>query len=268
MTAEPAVDRMAVTSAPRTQHAPWVRTVRAEWARLWTVRSSWGLLGLAALMMAGIGLLAAAGVDRQATERAEAWAASTTAIMPVQMVLLALAALAVTADYSSGGIVPALQWTPDRRLLFLSRAGVVITAVTVLGTLASLLPAVIAYSAAPDLLMLSPGAGAEAAATVAGVLACGAALAVGLGLVLRSTAGALVGTFLLMLVLPLFMLAPGNPVLAEAARFIPGSGAAYLLLDGGPPGTTTASAYAVLVAWGLVALGAGWFRLARDDAHG
>lgn len=246
----------------------WPRTAGAEWARLWTVRSSWALVGLAAAMMAGIGLLAGMGANEEGGEPAAAWAASQFATMPVQMVLLALAVTAVTADYGSGGIVPTLQWTPRRTVLFTSRAVVVVAVVTLVGVVVAALAAVVAYTASPSVLTLPlDSQAATALGTVAGVLACGAAMSVGLGFLLRSTAGALVATFLLMLVLPLFMLAPGNPVLVEVARYIPGSGAAYLLIGGGAPGTTTASAFAVLAAWGVGALAAGWLRLTRDDAN-
>ena len=246
----------------------WPRTAAAEWTRLWTVRSSWTLLALAAAMMAGIGLLAGLGASEEGGAPAEAWQAAEFATMPVQMVLLALAVLAVTADYSTGGIVPVLQWTPRRTVLFTGRATVVVLVVTVAGVAVAALAAVVAYLASPDVLTLPVGAGAATAlGTVAGVLACGAALAVGLGFLLRSTAGALVTTFLLLLVLPLFLLAPGNPVLVEVARFLPGSSAAFLLIDGGAPGTTTTSAFGVLAAWGLGSLLAGWLRLTRDDAQ-
>lgn len=239
----------------------------AEWARLWTVRSSWGLMVAAVVMNVGIGMMAGLGVDKQSEQVAEAWAASTTAVMPVQMVLFALAVTTVTADYSSGGIVPTLQWTPRRRLLYASRAAVVVLTVTAFAMVTGVLPAIAAYLMAPTHLTLSAAAGAQALGTVTGVVAGGAALSVGLGFLLRSTAGALVTTFLLVLVLPLFLLNSGNPVLATAAEYIPGSGAAYLLVGGGGPGMSDAQAWAVLAAWAVGSLAAGLFRFVRGDAN-
>ena len=70
--------------------------------------------------------------------------------------------------------------------------------------------------------------------TVAFVLAAGTSLAVGLGFLLRNTAGALVSVFLVVLVLPLLLPAFGD-WMTTVAQLLPGSGVTYLLL-GEPKG--------------------------------
>ena len=88
-----------------------VRTGAAEWTRLWTVRTTWGFLAAAAVVMIGIGTIAGleAAAEPVPPQGDPAWAIAPFAAMPAQFALLALALLAVTADYATGGIVPTLQ---------------------------------------------------------------------------------------------------------------------------------------------------------------
>lgn len=242
------------------------RTAAAEWTRMWTVRGTWWFTGAAAVVMLGLGLIAgldAAG-DPTATGEA-AWAAAAITAMPAQFALLSLALSAVTADYATGGIVPTLQWTPRRSALFAARAVVAVGAATGVGVLLGLGSALLAYAAARPALTLPVGEGLEVLGTVAFVFAAGTALAVGLGFVLRNTAGGLVSLFLLMLVLPVLLPQFGYDWTTELARVLPGSGAAYLLV-GEVPGVSRSSSVLMLLAWSGGALLLGWQRLVRDDA--
>jgi ABC-2 type transport system permease protein len=96
------------------------------------------------------------------------------------------------------------------------------------------------------------------------VLAAGGALAVGTGLLLRSTAGALATVFLLQLVLPFLLPGFGVEWMADLGALLPGSGAVWTLL--GEPDMTAAQAAALLVGWSGVALVAGGWSLLRRDA--
>jgi ABC-2 type transport system permease protein len=242
------------------------RACAAEWLRLWTVRATWWFLAAASVAMVGLGLIAGFDSAAEVPEGDPAWVVPSVAAMPSQFALLALALTAVTADYASGGIVPALQWTPRRGVLFLARTVVAVAVATAVGTLLAVASAGAAYAAAQPVLELPVDDGLDVLGTVAGVFAAGAALAVGLGFLLRSTAGALVTSFLLMLVLPLFLPQFGYAWTSAAAELLPGSGAAFLLL-GEVPGMTTAWSVAVLVGWAAAALGAGWLRFVRDDGN-
>ncbi|MGY1710283.1 hypothetical protein ACI8AC_12315 [Geodermatophilus sp. SYSU D00758] len=260
--------------AGRTRAVPTLRvlarTGAAEWTRLCTVRATWWLLLAAAVVWTGIGTLAGLESAGDTPQGDPAWVVASVATMPAQFLLLVLALTAVTGDHATGGIVPTLQWTPRRTVLFTARTLVPVAVTTGLGVLLALASAVAAWTtartAAGPVLGLPAGEGAEVLATVALVLAAGSALAVGLGFLLRSTAGALVAVVLLMLVLPLFL--PQFPFdwTAALAEVLPGSGAAFLLL-GEVPGMTQASAVGVLLAWAGGALLLGWLRLVRDDAN-
>ncbi|MGY1704744.1 hypothetical protein ACI79C_09230 [Geodermatophilus sp. SYSU D00697] len=244
------------------------RTCAAEWTRLWTVQGTWWSVAAAAVAFVGLAVVAgfdAAG-DPVPPQGEPAWAAVTVFAMPAQFAFLALALTAVTADHATGGIIPTLQWTPRRTVLFLARTGVAVAAATVLSALLALAAALAAAAAAHPGLTLPVDEGLDALGTVAFVVAAGTALAAGLGFLLRNTAGALVTVFLLMLVLPLFLPQFGHAWLAALARVLPGSGAAHLLL-GEVPGMTAASSVTVLLAWAGGALLLGWTRLTRDDAN-
>jgi hypothetical protein len=239
------------------------RTCAAEWTRLWSVKATWWFLAAGAVVMVGIG--AVAGFDAAPSQRDPAWLVSAVAAMPGQFALLALALTAVASDYATGGIVPALQWTPRRGVLLLARTVVVVTTATVGGVVLACAAAVTARAAAHPGLTLPVAEGLDALGTVTFVLGAGTALAVGLGYLLRNTAGGLVTTFLLMLVLPLLLPQFGYAWTAALAEVLPGSGAAFLLL-GEVPGMTRTSSVTALLLWAGGALLLGGLRVVRDDA--
>ncbi|WP_222267047.1 hypothetical protein [Modestobacter marinus] len=244
------------------------RTCAAEWTRLWTVRTTGFFLAAAAGVMVGIG--AAAGFD-VATDPVPpqgdpAWAIVPVTAMPAQFALLALALTAVTSDYATGGIVPTLQWTPRRTILLLARLLVTVGTATTLGVLLGLGSALAAFTAGRPSLTLPLDEGLDVLGTIALVFAAGTALAVGLGFVLRNTAGGLVTVFLLMLLLPVLLPQFGYEWMTELAQVLPGSGAAFLLL-GEVPGMTQTSSVTTMLAWAGGALLLGWLRLLRDDAN-
>jgi hypothetical protein len=245
----------------------FARTCAAEWSRLWTVRTTWLFLAAAAVVMVGIGTAAGfdSANDTVPPQGDPAWTIVPVTAMPAQFALLALALSAVTSDYATGGIVPALQWTPRRTVLLLARLVVTVGTATLLGALLGLGSALAAHAAGQG-LTLPADEGLDTLGTVSFVFAAGTALAVGLGFVLRNTAGALVTVFLLMLLLPVLLPQFGYAWLAELAQVLPGSGAAFLLL-GGAPGMTQASSVTTLLVWAGGVLLLGWLRLLRDDAN-
>ena len=242
------------------------RTARAEWARLWSVRSTWFLAGAVTLAVVGLG--AVAGVDA-----ARGWGADTTAWEAARFTTLfalfgltALAVVATTSDYSTGGIVPTLQWTPRRGLLLAARSLVIGATCVGLGValVAGASAMVSVLAPATDLPVRD---GLELLGDVALVLGSGALLGVGLGLLLRSTAGALISVLALLIILPLVL---GNLPFEAAvtiAANLPGSGAMVLVFGGGPdPSMTRDEATVVLLAWALGSLALGGWRLLRTDA--
>ena len=245
------------------------RTCAAEWGRLWTVKATWWFAAVAALIMLGI----AATAGRSAATQPDppvgdpAWAVAEVVLLPAQFALLAIALMAVTSDHATGGIVPTLQATPRRGVLFLARTLVAAGTATGLGVLLATGASLLGWAAARPVLTLPADRGVDVLTTVAFVLAAGTLLAVGLGFLLRSTAGVLVSVFLLMLVLPGLLPQLGYEWSTELADVLPGTGAIFLLTE--EPrgrGLTDTSAGATMLLWAAGALALGWARLVRDDA--
>lgn len=245
----------------------FLRTCSAEWTRLWSVRSSWWFLTAATVVMVGLGTALGfeAAADPVELHGEPAWTTAQYIAMPAQFALLGLALTAVTSDYSTGGIVPVLQWTPRHPVLFAARTLVTVAAATSLGVLLATVSAVAAFTTGGPAFTLRANDGLDMAATVGFVFAAGTIIAVGLGFLFRNTAGTLIGVFLLILVLPLLLPLFGD-WMSTVAEALPGSGAIFLLF-GDLPGMTKQSSVITLLAWAAGAVLVGWLRLLRDDAQ-
>ena len=246
------------------------RTSRAEWSRIWSVRSSWILALVTAVAVVGLGTIIGfdtaddpSGVPDDAT----AWDGGQLTGMFALFGILAMAVVTSTADHGSGGIVPSLQWTPRRGVLLAARAGVIVATTTLLGVLLGATASVVVRAFLPE-LRLPLGDGAEVLGGLAVVYATGALLAVGLGLFLRSTAGGLVTVVGLVLVLPPLLGNLPYDWAVDVAALLPGSNAIFLIFGEGPrDDMTVTSARLTLAAWAAVALVAGGWRLMRSDAN-
>jgi ABC-2 type transport system permease protein len=244
------------------------RTVRAEWARLWTVRSTWLFVLVAVVAVAGISVLV--GADSRGAGQTEdgetVWIAAQTLGMLALLLLLPMASVSTTADYGTGGIVPTLQWTPRRGILLAARTAVVVATVTAFGLLLVLTGAVLITRIAP-VLALPRDEGGDTLLVFAYVHGLGAVLAVGVGLLLRSTAGSVVAALGLMLVLPLLLGSFPFEWAQDLSALLPGSSALKLVFDEGPPGLSIVDARVTLGTWAAAALVAGGWRLLRTDAN-
>jgi hypothetical protein len=240
------------------------RAASAEWLRLRTVRTTWWCLLAATVTIVGIGVIMAFDAENVTASGAlpPATAAGEFGVLLGQFALLVLALLAVTQEYASGAIAPTLQWTPRRGVLLAARVTVPVLAAAVAGVVLALVTDVAAWMIAD--LTLSFGDVTDSLGRIAAVLVAGGVLAVGVGLFLRSTAGALATVFLLQLVLPFLLPAFGVQWMADLGELLPGSGAIWTLL--GEPEMTAAQATALLVGWSGVALAAGGWSLLRRDA--
>ncbi|GGU34271.1 hypothetical protein [Nocardioides albus] len=244
------------------------RTAQAEWARIWSVRSSWIFAFATAAAVLGIGTMIGLDASSGPPPDGTAWDGALPTGFFALFGILAWATVCSTADHTSGGIIPTLQWTPRRGVLLVARATVIAATTAVVGLLLVTAAGLVIWAIVPAV-----GAPAGEAAGLIGrlafVLTSGALLAVGIGLLTRSTAGALVTVLALMLILP-FVLAQLSLVytwLESIAAGMPGSSALYLVFGEGPyEEMTTTSARITLVAWVVGALFLGGLRLIRGDA--
>ena len=246
------------------------RTSRAEWSRIWSVRSSWIFALVTAVAVVGLGTIIGYDVADDPSgvpPGASAWDGGQPTGMFALFGILAMSVVTSTADHGTGGIVPTLQWTPRRGVLVAARAGVIVATTTLLGVLPVAAASVVVWAFLPE-LGLPVGDGAEILAGLGFVYASGALLAVGLGLVLRSTAGGLVTVIALVLVLPMLLAQLPYDWAVDLSALMPGSGALYLIFGEGPSDDMTiASSRLTLAAWAVTALLAGSWRLLRTDAN-
>jgi hypothetical protein len=240
------------------------RAAAAEWTRLWTVRSTWWSLLAATAIMMFIGV--AAGNDHNPGTPAPIWFAAEFAILPGQFGFLVAVLLAVTGEYSTGTIRGSLQWTPRRGVLFAARVLVPVAFATACAVVVAAVTDLVAWSlVGPDAEVVA-GDITRSLATIALVVAVGALLTVGLGLLLRSTAGTLTAILLLMLVLPLVLIPPEVPWLSAIGEHLPGF-ANMSLLRATDVDLAASTATIVLVSWTTAAVFAGgWALLRRDTA--
>lgn len=244
------------------------RTSRAEWGRIWSVRSSWVLALVTAAAVLGIGTLIGIDIANGPPPPADAtaWRGGRPTAMFALFGVLALSVVTATADHGSGGIVPTLQWTPRRGVLLVARIAVIAATTTALGVLLVAGASVSVQLLLPS-LGLPLGAGAETLGGLAFVFVTGALLAVGTGLALRSTAGGLVSVIGLVLVLPTLLAQLPYDWAVDLSARMPGSAAMFLIFGEGPKDDmTNASSRVTLAVWAVTAVVAGVCRLLRSDA--
>lgn len=250
--------------------ATLARAGRAEWTRIWSVRSSWALVLLTAGAVLGLGVIVgldAAGDPTGPPADATAWDGARPSAMFALFGILALSVVTATADHVTGAIVPSLQWTPRRGLLLTARTVVVAGTATLLGVLLVAGASGAVWGFVPE-LGLPITEGADLLGGLGLVYASCSLLAVGLGLALRSTAGGLVTVLALVLVLPPILANLPYTWAVDLSALLPGSNALFLIFGEGPKDDmTVASSRLALATWAAVALLAGGWRLIRSDAN-
>lgn len=238
------------------------RAARAEWTRLWTLRSTWWALLAGAALMLFIG--GAAGSGNSSGSAAPIWHAAQIALIPGQFAFLLMVLLVVTGEYSTGAIRSTLQWVPRRGVVLATRLLVPVVFATFCAVIVAAATDLVAWALLGDAGEVVPADIAVSLGRVALVVAFGGLLAAGVGLLLRSTAGALTAIFLLMLVLPIALGNMGVPWLITISDHIPGRAVVAMLLvdEVELSGSTIAT---VMSTWTAAAvLAGGWSLLRRD----
>jgi ABC-2 type transport system permease protein len=240
------------------------RAARAEWTRLRTLRSTWCCLFAATGLMTFIA--AAAGAGHHGEEPAPIWQAAQVAIVPGQFAFLVVVLLAVTSDYATGAIRSSLQWVPRRRVLLLARTLVPVLAVTVCAVLASIASMLVAWGLLGGAAEVVTADIAASLARIALVITFGGLLTMGLGLLLRNTAGTLTAIFLLFLALPIALGNSGVGLLTSLSDRLPGRAIISVIVVDEVELSAGAIA-TVMVAWTIAAMASGsWSLLTRDTA--
>jgi hypothetical protein len=261
--------------ASRTRGGYGFRTVaRMEWQKLRTVRSTWYLVAIFAASLIGLAMLAASHENyaRMSAAGRASFDPTYDAFLGLvlgQLLLGVLGVLAITTEFSSGMIRATLAAAPSRPLVLAAKAAV-LGALTLAAGEISAFAAFLAGQAmlkapAPHAMLGQPGV--LRAVLMAGAYpALIALISLGIGAIVRHTAGAICGVVGLVFVLPL-LFSLGSSIQHTAQKFLPDT-MRNALIAARPvagllsPGLT----FGLLCAYAMIALAAGAWALARRDA--
>ncbi|CAM5613088.1 ABC transporter permease OS=Streptomyces aurantiogriseus OX=66870 GN=GCM10010251_25590 PE=4 SV=1 [Streptomyces aurantiogriseus] len=269
--AQPARPRYKVTG---------LRVLRSEWAKLWTLRSTWITLALGLVFLIAFGVIAAAqygsgsGLDDGGPggdlSNADALGLSLFGISLAQMAFGILGVMVTAGEYSTGMIRSTLAAVPRRLPVLWSKSavfGLVTFAVGTIGALVAFLIGNELVSGTAAELSLSDS-GVVRSLLGAGVyLGLIAVIGTALGALFRSVAGGisvLVGT--LMLVPNLTSLLP-NSWEDDVNKYLPtNAGESLYSLTHDAASLSPTAGLLVLLGWSALALAGAAYRLVRKDA--
>ena len=255
-----------------------LRSVRAEWIKLWTLRSTWitSFIAIALTVLFGAGIAIASGQQQEGQEAAKNMI--TAGLNFGQIVVAVLGALIITGEYSSGQIRSSLAASPRRGRLLVSKAVVLTIVAFILGSVSVFLSWAISKP------FLGEHAGSLTDSHYAGhiwgsglVFVGIALMALGIGFLLRSTAGTItvIVSILFIISTPLQVAAGKWEWINKIIGCLPstvseavsdpfqrttewgGQGAQFL---------SHGQAVAVFAAWAIIPLIAAWFVFSRRDA--
>lgn len=217
--------------ADRADAALFAAALRAEWIKLRSVRSTYWTLFAAGLAVIGLGALVCvvylAHYNRLSPSRLAHFdpiSFSLSGVMLAQLAVGVLGVLVVTNEYSSGMIRSTFAAVPQRGLVLAAKATVFAGLLAVFGIISSVIAFFIGQ-AILDQKSLGTTIGAPGAVrTVIGAglyLAVLGLLAMGLGVIIRHSAGAIAAVFGLILVLPGIMTALPTSWQNAADRWLP-----------------------------------------------
>jgi ABC-2 type transport system permease protein len=255
------------------------RVMRSEWAKLWSLRSTWITLTLGLLFLLAFGTIAALRYKSMSTSGQPMdpdFADATTqslALFGVPFALIALGVLGVltaSGEYSSGMVRSTLAAVPRRLPVLWSKAavyGVLAFVVGAAGALVAFLIGSGVLSGTAVAMSITDHGVVRSLLGVGVYLGVVGVIGVALGTLLRSTAGgisALVGTFLLV---PGLMSLLPKSWRADLTPYLPSNaGESIFALQHNAGSLSAGAGLLVLLGWMVLALGGAAYRLTRSDA--
>jgi ABC-type transport system involved in multi-copper enzyme maturation permease subunit len=173
-----------------------VNLLRSEWTKFRSLRSTWLTVAVTVLLGVGIGAMSAAGqAQNYPTDDWDPTSVSLTSMIIAQLAIGVLGVLVITSEYATGTIHPTVTAAPRRGRLLAAKAAVLAAAALVLGQLIGFAlflvgQAMIAAADVPHATLDQPGVFRAVVGSGLYLAAIGL-LGLGLGAVLRSTAGAI-----------------------------------------------------------------------------
>jgi ABC-2 type transport system permease protein len=278
VTTAPQTPPAASAAAPQPQYrVTSLRVLRSEWAKLWSLRSTWITLGVGLLFLVAFGII---GALRYKSGYASAtpdpdFADSTVLDLSLfgtnfaQLAIGVLGVLVTAGEYATGMIRSTLAAVPKRLPVLWSKTaafGVVAFAVTLPSVFVTFLVGSSILSGTPAALTLSNTGVVRSLVGAAVYLGLVGVMGAALGALLRSIAG---GISVLVAAL---MLVPGLISLLPSAwqnniePYLPGTaGSSMFALQQAPHTLSPTNGFFVFAAWTALFLAAAAWRLKRTD---
>jgi ABC-2 type transport system permease protein len=272
---QPAPARRDRAVPPATRRSGLAGTLRSEFTKISSVRSTYFTLIVFFLAGIGFAVIAAAGNRINGGQPLfDATAMSLHGVVNVgELIIVVIGALVITSEYGTRMISTSLTAMPRRGVLYAAKA-VVLTCVTFTVALVTSFASFFAGQA-----VLGPGHGGASIASPDALrsvllstvfVTCCALLAFGLGAIIRYTAGAVTTLFGLVFLIPLLGEALPTNWFHEIARWLPGGGALEPIIATKPlPGQSYLfgpyGELAVFAGYAAIALIAGFLLFRRRD---
>jgi ABC-type transport system involved in multi-copper enzyme maturation permease subunit len=256
-----------------------LRVVRSEWAKLWSLRSTWITLGLGLLFLVAFGVIAAVQYKSRLSSGLQLdpeFAHSTSLSLALfgttfaQLALGVLGVLVAAGEYSTGMIRSTLAAVPRRLPVLWSKAVVFGVVALLIGTVGVCITFLIdsgIVSGTPAAMSLAD-AGVVRSLLGAGLyLGLVGVIGVALGTLLRSVAGGIsVLVAALMLIPGLISLLPRSWQ-ADVSPYLPSNaGQSMFALHHDATNLSPIAGLVVFLGWTILVVAASAYRLARSDA--
>jgi ABC-2 type transport system permease protein len=280
------------TERTQVRNVTFFRLLRSEWIKLWSLRSTWWTLGSTIVIMVGVALLMsfvaqlvmdqAGDAEMSAEEQASMgglFGAPTVIAGGYEfaaLVVAVLGAMVITGEYSTGMIRSTFAAAPGRLGAFAAKAAVLAVVTAVLTTVSLLASWAVSYpilNANDMTLDWSDGDQLQKLYCVVIYTVLVALFALGIGTLLRHTAGAIFTTVALFMVLPFVFsiavaFASSVDWVLTVNKFLPSvAGSAITPYGAGAPDVFDPwVGVSVLAGYTVIVLVGGALRLKLDDA--
>jgi hypothetical protein len=265
------------TRGPR-GHYGFTNVARMEWIKLRSLRSTrWGF-GVLAVSTIGFAILVLSIASGHWAHMSAADKASFdptnqgfTGLIIGQLVIAVLGVLTITSEFSSGLVRATFAAVPRRPLVLAAKVavfgGAALIAGEVLAFISFFAGEAMLHGGAPHVTLTTPGV--LRAVVMAGAYVCLSGLfGLGLGAIIRNTAGAIAATIGVIFALPLLLLPLPESMRDSIVKFLPEPIAASSItaVVPEPHNLTPWVGLGLLCLYAAILLGVGAFLLARRDA--
>jgi ABC-2 type transport system permease protein len=258
------------------------RVLRSEWAKFWSLRSSWITLGVALLLLIAFGAIASAVYNPDAVATGgpqgpgpgsgdgDAVSLALTGLSFASLAVGVLGVLMSAGEYTTGMIRSTLAAVPRRLPVLWSKSavfGVIALAVMTIGALAAFQLGTLGLSGEAIALSLGDDGVLRSLLGAGLYLGLVGVFGVALGALIRSTAGGIAALVAVLLILPgLASLLPDSWYDTISPYFPSNAGSAVYALQQSSDSLSPGAGIVVFAGWVALTLVAAAIRLARTDA--